>query len=42
MSENERGINVTAYGAMAGDAPTEVAAGDLTVTRQVRAWFAIE
>ena len=24
------------------DAPTEVAAGDLTVTRQVRAWFAIE
>ena len=26
---------------MAEDAPTEVAAGDLTVTRQVRAWFAI-
>lgn len=24
---------------MAADAPTEVAAGDLTVTRQVRAWF---
>ena len=24
------------------DAPTEVAAGDLTVTRQVRAWFSIE
>ncbi len=31
-----------AAGAMAEDAPTEVAAGDLTVTRRVRAWFAIE
>ena len=31
-----------AAGAMAEDAPTEVAAGDLTVTRQVRAWFEIE
>ncbi len=28
--------------AEAADAPTEVAAGDLTVTRQVRAWFSIE
>jgi uncharacterized protein YggE len=27
---------------MAADAPTEVAAGDLTVTRLIRAWFAIE
>lgn len=27
---------------MAADAPTEVAAGDLTVTRRIRAWFAIE
>lgn len=32
---------LAAAGAVA-DAPTEVAAGDLTVTRQVRAWFAIE
>ena len=32
---------LAAAGAVAG-APTEVAAGDLTVTRQVRAWFAIE
>jgi uncharacterized protein YggE len=31
-----------AAGAMAEEAPTEVAAGDLTVTRQVRAWFEIE
>jgi len=31
-----------AAGAMAEDARTEVAAGDLTVTRQVRAWFEIE
>jgi uncharacterized protein YggE len=28
--------------AEAADIPTEVAAGDLTVTRQVRAWFSIE
>jgi uncharacterized protein YggE len=28
--------------AEAADAPTEVAAGDLTVTRQLRAWFSIE
>jgi hypothetical protein len=42
MSENERWINVTANGAMAEDAPTEVAASDLTVTRRVRAWFGIE
>jgi uncharacterized protein len=28
--------------ATAGDVPTEVAAGDLTVTRQVRAWFDLE
>ena len=28
--------------AEAADVPTEVAAGDLTVARQVRAWFAIE
>jgi hypothetical protein len=27
---------------MAADAPTEVAAGDLTVTRQIRAWFDLE
>jgi uncharacterized protein YggE len=32
---------LAAAGAVA-DAPTEVAAGDLTVTRQVRAWFSIE
>jgi uncharacterized protein len=33
-----------AMGAMAeaADTPTEVAAGDLTVTRRIRAWFAIE
>jgi uncharacterized protein len=33
-----------AMGAMAeaADIPTEVAAGDLTVTRRIRAWFAIE
>jgi uncharacterized protein YggE len=28
--------------AEAADVPTEVAAGDLTVTRRIRAWFAIE
>jgi uncharacterized protein YggE len=32
---------LAAAGAVA-DAPTEVAAGDLTVSRQVRAWFSIE
>lgn len=32
---------LTAAGAVA-DAPTEVAAGDLTVTRHIRVWFAIE
>jgi uncharacterized protein YggE len=26
----------------AADVPTEVAAGDLTVTRRIRAWFSIE
>jgi uncharacterized protein YggE len=35
-------MRMMAASAMAEDAPTEVAAGDLTVTRQVRAWFAIE
>ena len=35
-------MRMLAAGAMAEDAPTEVAAGDLTVTRQVRAWFTIE
>jgi uncharacterized protein len=35
-------MRMMAAGAMAEDAPTEVAAGDLTVTRQVRAWFEIE
>jgi len=35
-------MQMMAAGAMAEGAPTEVAAGDLTVTRQVRAWFAIE
>ena len=35
-------MQMMAAGAMAEDAPTEVAAGDLTVTRQVRAWFEIE
>jgi uncharacterized protein YggE len=35
-------IQMMAAGAMAEDASTEVAAGDLTVTRQVRAWFSIE
>jgi uncharacterized protein len=35
-------MRMMAAAAMAEDAPTEVAAGDLTVTRQVRAWFAIE
>jgi uncharacterized protein len=35
-------MQMMAAGAMAEGAPTEVAAGDLTVTRQVRAWFEIE
>jgi uncharacterized protein YggE len=35
-------MRMMAAAAMAEDASTEVAAGDLTVTRQVRAWFAIE
>ena len=35
-------MQMMAAGAMAEGAPTDVAAGDLTVTRQVRAWFAIE
>jgi uncharacterized protein len=35
-------MRMMAAAAMADDASTEVAAGDLTVTRQVRAWFAIE
>jgi len=35
-------MEMMAAGAMAKDASTEVAAGDLTVTRQVRAWFSIE
>ena len=35
-------MQMMAAGAMAEGAPTEVAAGDLTVTRQVRAWFSIE
>ena len=35
-------MQLMAAGAMAEGAPTEVAAGDLTVTRQVRAWFEIE
>ena len=35
-------MRMMASAEMASDAPTEVAAGDLTVTRQVRAWFAID
>jgi len=35
-------MEMMAAGAIAKDASTEVAAGDLTVTRQVRAWFSIE
>jgi len=35
-------MEMMAAGAMAKDASTEVAAGDLTVTRQIRAWFSIE
>jgi uncharacterized protein YggE len=35
-------MQMMATAAMAEDASTEVATGDLTVTRQVRAWFAIE
>jgi uncharacterized protein len=34
-------MRLMAAGAMAEDAPTEVAAGDLTVSRQIRAWFEI-
>jgi len=34
-------MRMMAAAEMASDAPTEVAAGDLTVTRQVRAWFDI-
>jgi uncharacterized protein len=35
-------MRMLAAGSIAEEAPTEVAAGDLTVTRRVRAWFAIE
>ena len=35
-------MRMMAAGAMAEGAPTEVAAGDLTVTRQLRAWFTID
>jgi uncharacterized protein len=35
-------MHMLAAGAMTEGAPTEVAAGDLAVTRQVRAWFEIE
>ena len=35
-------MRMMAAAEMAADAPTEVAAGDLTVTRQIRAWFLIE
>ena len=35
-------MRMMAAAEMAAGAPTEVAAGDLTVTRQVRAWFSIE
>ena len=35
-------MRMLAAGGMAADTPTEVAAGDLTVTRQVRAWFSID
>lgn len=35
-------MRMMAAAEMAADAPTEVAAGDLTVTRQIRAWFDIE
>ena len=34
-------MRMMAAGAMAEGAPTEVAAGDLTVSRQIRAWFTI-
>jgi uncharacterized protein len=34
-------MRMMAAGAMAEDVPTEVAAGDLTVSRQIRAWFEI-
>jgi uncharacterized protein YggE len=34
-------MRMMAAGAMAEDAPTEVTAGDLTVSRQIRAWFEI-
>ena len=35
-------MRMMASAEMAADAPTEVAAGDLTVTRQIRAWFDLE
>jgi uncharacterized protein len=35
-------MRMMAAAEMAADASTEVAAGDLTVTRQIRAWFSIE
>jgi uncharacterized protein len=35
-------MRMMAVAEMSADAPTEVAAGDLTVTRQIRAWFSIE
>ena len=35
-------MRMMAVAEMAAGAPTEVAAGDLTVNRQVRAWFSIE
>jgi uncharacterized protein len=35
-------MRMMATAELAADVPTEVAAGDLTVTRQVRAWFTIE
>ena len=34
-------MRMMADGERSADAPTEVAAGDLTVSRQVRAWFDI-
>jgi uncharacterized protein YggE len=34
-------MRMMAAGAMAEDGPTEVTAGDLTVSRQIRAWFEI-
>ena len=35
-------MRMMAAAEMAADAPTEVAAGDLTVTRRIRAWFDFE